>query len=244
MIAIWLIALGTAGFLAGFLGPIALNPDANQGPLIGILLTGPGGALAGLALGVLCRAASVPRGTQLKALAGACAVLVIGTLYFCLPAPEVIGHVIDAKPESCSEAADELDAAIAGWEKEISRVSWASPAPDWKATARRMVENDQAVIVTMHVFRQVTVYEHRKPWDRGRKSASAWQSAESSQRYYVSAPESSCSSYLARDRSLYMPFSRVTYKSPSPTWPPTDPAAFLSLNELRPVPEDVARLIE
>jgi hypothetical protein len=38
------------GFLIGFLGPIFLSPGANQGPLLGIFITGPAGAILGLAV--------------------------------------------------------------------------------------------------------------------------------------------------------------------------------------------------
>jgi hypothetical protein len=46
------IALGGVGFLAGFIGPIVTTPEANQGPLLGILVTGPLGAALGALLGV------------------------------------------------------------------------------------------------------------------------------------------------------------------------------------------------
>ncbi|MCW1382789.1 hypothetical protein OLX02_08120 [Novosphingobium sp. KCTC 2891] len=39
------------GFVGGFVGPIILTPEANQGPLLGILVTGPGGFLVGLVVG-------------------------------------------------------------------------------------------------------------------------------------------------------------------------------------------------
>ena len=39
--------------VSGFFGPIALSPDSNQGPLLGIFLTGPGGAVAGTLLGIV-----------------------------------------------------------------------------------------------------------------------------------------------------------------------------------------------
>ena len=44
------IMLGSIGFCAGFFGPIILTPGANQGPLLGIFITGPLGFL----LGSLC----------------------------------------------------------------------------------------------------------------------------------------------------------------------------------------------
>ena len=49
------ILVGGIGFLAGFVGPILLAPGANQGPLLGIFVTGPlgfaVGALSGAVVG-------------------------------------------------------------------------------------------------------------------------------------------------------------------------------------------------
>ena len=39
--------IGSVGFLAGFIGPIIFMPTANQGPLLGIFITGPGGFVIG-----------------------------------------------------------------------------------------------------------------------------------------------------------------------------------------------------
>ena len=41
------VILGGLGFMGGFLGPIIFTPEANQGPLLGILITGPLGFLVG-----------------------------------------------------------------------------------------------------------------------------------------------------------------------------------------------------
>ncbi|HYC33746.1 MAG TPA: hypothetical protein VEB59_15765 [Gemmatimonadales bacterium] len=47
------LLVGGIGFAAGFFGPIIFRPDANQGPLLGIFITGPGGFLVGLVYGVV-----------------------------------------------------------------------------------------------------------------------------------------------------------------------------------------------
>ena len=47
------LVVGGVSFLAGFIGPILLAPDANQGPLLGIFITGPLGCVAGTAGGVI-----------------------------------------------------------------------------------------------------------------------------------------------------------------------------------------------
>ena len=44
--------LGGIGFVGGFVGPIIFTPESNQGPLLGIFITGPLGFVLG-ALGGL-----------------------------------------------------------------------------------------------------------------------------------------------------------------------------------------------
>lgn len=41
------LVVGGIGFCAGFFGPLLLAPEANQGPLLGLLITGPLGFLLG-----------------------------------------------------------------------------------------------------------------------------------------------------------------------------------------------------
>jgi hypothetical protein len=41
------LIVGGIGFCGGFFGPRVFAPDANQGPLLGIFITGPLGVLLG-----------------------------------------------------------------------------------------------------------------------------------------------------------------------------------------------------
>ena len=45
--------VGTIAFLAGFIGPMFVFPDSPQGPLLGILYTGPIGTVVGVLWGIL-----------------------------------------------------------------------------------------------------------------------------------------------------------------------------------------------
>lgn len=47
------VLLGGVGFTAGFFGPLTLWPEANQGPLLGLFITGPLGGLVGGMLGLI-----------------------------------------------------------------------------------------------------------------------------------------------------------------------------------------------
>jgi len=48
------------GFVIGFVGPLIGAPGANQGPLLGIFITGPIGFVAGAAAGWCYARARVP----------------------------------------------------------------------------------------------------------------------------------------------------------------------------------------
>jgi hypothetical protein len=45
--------LGLSGFILGYEGPLIFYPNANQGPLLGIFITGPGGFLLGGIIGLI-----------------------------------------------------------------------------------------------------------------------------------------------------------------------------------------------
>jgi hypothetical protein len=47
------LIFGVIAFLAGYIGPIVVTPEANQGPLLGIFITGPLGFIAGAAFGLV-----------------------------------------------------------------------------------------------------------------------------------------------------------------------------------------------
>jgi len=240
---VWAITLGAAGFLAGFVGPIIVNPDANQGPLLGIFITGPVGAITGLLLGAVSRLLPVSDAIRRQALVLCTLTLILGTLYAALPGPATLGTVIDAEVADCSPAGALVDQAIRTWEQAIAHAGRAPTSADWREIARSAIADDGAVVLTMHLRRRVTIFEQRKPWNRGRKSAGAWIAVDSSERFYASHAERGCEAYLRREPQLYMPFSNVTYESPSKSWPTADPAAFLSLMELRPVPADIGAIL-
>jgi hypothetical protein len=50
------LLLGGLGFVVGFVGPLVIWPGASLGPLLGILITGPLGFVAGATAGLAWRA--------------------------------------------------------------------------------------------------------------------------------------------------------------------------------------------
>ncbi|MCI0362898.1 MAG: hypothetical protein L0Y44_05290 [Phycisphaerales bacterium] len=47
------LIVGAIGFTLGFCGPVIFAPQANQGPLLGIFITGPLGFFAGIIVGAV-----------------------------------------------------------------------------------------------------------------------------------------------------------------------------------------------
>ena len=41
------LCVGAIGFVVGFFGPMIIDPGANQGPMLGIFITGPLGVIVG-----------------------------------------------------------------------------------------------------------------------------------------------------------------------------------------------------
>ena len=82
-IILWSVFLGSTGFAAGFFGPLILRPDSNQGPLLGIFITGPLGAVVGVTLGTILSAVRSWRSPQMERwIAVSCVLYVTGILVY------------------------------------------------------------------------------------------------------------------------------------------------------------------
>ena len=86
----WTLALGITGGVAGFFGPLYLNPGASEAPLLAVV-TGPGGAFVGRLLGHLFRFLPFSDAVRSQALLLFCTLLGLGTLWFAMP--EATRHV-------------------------------------------------------------------------------------------------------------------------------------------------------
>lgn len=240
-----MLALGGTGLAAGFLGPLVLNPEANQGPLLGMFITGPAGAVAGGLLGLSLRLLQVPAARARGALRALCAALLLGTLWLCLPQPKQLGYVIEAEVIDCARPESGAAEALARWRAALARTPWATPPTDWEEQAVRNLAEDPGALVTVRVQRRSPIYQHRRPWDRGALSAGPWSVPEAAQQYYARAHGRDCAAYLGDGLARYWPFSdpEGDPQTPAAVWPPTDPPGLLSLQQLGQVPARYGRLL-
>jgi hypothetical protein len=234
----WILVLGAVGFGCGFFGPIVLSPDANQGPLLGIFITGPGGALLGAALGMLVRMARLQPVVARQALEAVAAVLGLTTLYFSLPAPRFYANVLDVNIAGCSAPGALRERAMADWEHRVEEVTWAAPRAGWKEDFDRMLRATPGVVLEVHVLRERKLYENRKPWNLGTFFAQPWHDDDAPTHYFARFAGASCANYRIGDRALYI----ATGES-AKLWPPERLSNFLDLQVLEPLPGGFSRVV-
>ncbi len=185
----WALVLGVVGFVCGFFGPIALSPEANQGPLLGIFISGPGGALLGAILGAAAGLLPLPKRVKAAALAVVAIAVALVTLYYSTPSPQYRATIVDAEFRDCQLPDTLREATLADWDERIAKVTWAEPRAGWREDFDRMLQEHRGVVITLDVRRSTMVYENRKPWNKGTLILRPWQPVGAQKHYFACAGE-------------------------------------------------------
>jgi len=233
----WTVVLGITGFLSGFIGPMTLAPDANQGPLLGILITGPTGALLGSVLGVAAALAKLSPRSEARALATTAAIVAVVTLYSCVPSPRLRATVVDGEVRSCVPAKSLRDATV----DRLNRLAAARPVAEQIAWTKEFDEELPAkpgVVIDVHVYRDAQLYEKQPRWNRGTMFARRWNQGEKDERYFASDSGSECSEYPSGSRSKFVVTGNIGI------WRPYGIAEMLDLKVAAPLPADYANLLD
>ena len=231
----WPVLLGAVGFAAGFFGPMLFVPEANQGPLVGILMSGPAGALLGLVLLGICTVGRVSAQIQWRilistAIAGALVVLILVQ-----PEPALRGYVMDLEVESCAKPVDTEPQVIDYWSKRIADVTWAAARPGWQQGIRDTLRQAPGVILVVKVRTQISVWEKRKPWNRGNLFATAGRNAPDENSFYHS--NGTCSEFpVGHSFRAFEKYDLNRTIRPPAEWPPSELEAILPVSPIAPVP--------
>lgn len=239
-IVFWILIVGGLGFAAGFFGPIAFNPEANQGPLLGIFISGPAGAFLGLFFWAVCRLLKISAARQWPILWSMSAILAVVTLYFCLPGPKLRGDIVEVQVLACESPAQKSDAAIAYWEKRVREVTWSPPRPGWQNEARSDLQSDPGVVLDTRILRKKLIYENRKPWNDETIFATVWQATDETKSYYLR----SCGDYSAGMKLVeFVPSDISALDAKITVWPPKHVPALLDLAKAEPVSADYQKFL-
>jgi len=234
----WALTLGAAGFVCGFFGPIALSPEANQGPLLGIFISGPGGALLGAILGAVAGFLPLPKRVKAASLAVVAVAVALVTLYYSTPSPKYRATILDAQFRDCRLPDTLREAALADWDERIAKVTWAQPRAGWREDLDRMLEARSGVVVTLDVRRSTMVYENRKPWNKGTLILQPWQFVGAKKQYFAARWGTSCDDYARLESGEFLATGDT-----STQWPPELLPNLLDLQTIEPVPGEFRALL-
>jgi hypothetical protein len=235
-IALWTLTVGLAGFLAGFVGPMLVMPDANQGPLVGIFFSGPLGLILGAVLGTGMRLFGVHPAVSGLWLAVTCVAVIVATLYILTPEPRLETTLVDLEVRGCVPALDWKDRAFAEWDKKLTLPGWSRPVPDWRGHFERTAIGS---VVTASTRRHRQIWIGQAAWNRDKRWASAWEaggtSEPSNKEFYSSK---SCADSPVGSNGVFV----AKPLRPDGRYPPLDPPGFLGMADLVEVPRSEAAL--
>jgi hypothetical protein len=231
----WPLLLGAAGFASGFFGPMVFVPDANQGPLVGVLISGPAGAVLGLVLLLICSIIDVPARQQWNILLVAVVVSALTVILLVPPEPALRGYVMDLQVEGCSTPIDAEVQVLDFWSKRIAGVRWAAPRLGWQQDMQQRLRRAPGILLTVQVRKQISVMEKRKPWNHGELFATAGRNAPEENSFYE--PNGACPDFpVGHTFRAFEKYGMSGPIRPSNQWPPVDFEQFINVSPILPVP--------
>jgi hypothetical protein len=234
MIGRWAGVLGLVGFLSGFIGPMVLS-DGNQGPMTGIFITGPGGAMLGAVLGAIARLAGTNPRTSSRLLLAAAVALALATIYVCIPEARHAGDVVAGEIRSCVPAANLKARAIARLTAlEATRPQKSSTA--WGAKFDEALAANPGVVVALHVRSVRRVFEGQAAWNKGALQPRPWHAVDADISYFV--PDSACGDFPSGTEAL------LVVRGIRGVWPPYGIAELLDMQLAEPLPANWSSLGE
>jgi len=234
---LWIVLLGGVGFAAGFFGPMVFVPESNQGPMVGIFLTGPGGFALGLLLYLLMKILPLPGRAQWILLTVLAGLGTLTTFYFVQPEPATRGYELEVTIARAHAPGESADAVIADWKKQIARVTWAAPRAGWETQMRAALARDPGLVIEAGLLRQRLIKEHRKPWNRGRLFATPWETVRDKKSYYLRPDDRALAGTPAPARLFLRTDAPSALRGPE-IWPPLATEEFIGYSRLEAVPPD------
>jgi len=235
----WVVILGVVGFVAGFAGPMIFAPDANQGPLVGIFISGPASVALGFLLYVICRLLKLSAQTQWRLLSGTAALGFVVVILAVQPQPVLRGTIYDTKVKACGTPLGNEAEIFEFWRERIAEVTWAAPRLGWQQDMHVMLDRAPGILVSAEVVRENSVFENRKPWNRGSVFAGEWKRTSEVKSFYYST--GSCDEFPeGRNLRGFQNYALNGKIEPPKDWPPRELEQVINASTFSTVPEAFA----
>ena len=170
----WATVMGFTGLACGFFGPMVLAPEANQGPMLGLFITGPGGAVLGAFVGGLVQAFEVGAAAATRALRIGAVALAGATLYAAIPKPHYIADLVQAEVRGCTPPAQMRSTTL----QRLGEMTAAHPPlrtpVDWAGEFDRALAKDRGVVLDVQLSWARRVYRAEARWNAGQRQADPW----------------------------------------------------------------------
>jgi hypothetical protein len=232
----WVGILAVVGFVTGFVGPIIFVPEANQGPMIGIFISGPAGAVLGLILYGVCRVFQLGAQTQWRLLSATAALGAVAVILAIQPQPALRGTLYDGAVTACRSPRDATAETLLYWNGRIAAVTWAEPRFGWQRDMQQTLEAAPGILVSVGLTRKNSVFENRKPWNKGSIFARGWTSTSDVKSFYYAT--GSCADFATgSDVHGFQKYDLGGKIEPAKDWPPKDIEGVINASIFSAVPE-------
>lgn len=109
----WWLIVGGFGFFFGYFGPLIFAPGSNQGPLLGIFITGPLGMVMGTLGWFFSYVFNWHYRLQIRVAIGCCALIVLGLIVMAIqPKAEWPGRIYQIQVTKCSSSSQEGESSL------------------------------------------------------------------------------------------------------------------------------------
>lgn len=188
------VMLGVVGLVCGYWGPLHYYPSANQGPLMGIFVTGPAATVVGILFGwAAVRIKLTPAVRESVFLLIAVGVGV-ATLSLSQPGKRLAGSIVVGQIGKCENPSVYMTGAVGAWKKRITDNPRLVVRPGWESEIPALLARTPGVIVEFRAARQRSIFQSPAP-NAGGLRADDWVAVPWSGHYFVDYAGSECSAY-------------------------------------------------
>lgn len=161
------ILLGMTGFISGFFLPLLLNPCANDGPLLGIIFTGPYTFVFGILVGLVLKIIRASKRAKIGAIIPSVLLIIGVTASLSLPEDRSLSRRVSGVIQARTNPLDRLNSRVLWWDQRIQEETRIHPPLGWKKKIGNQFAQEVGCLVGVNVQSSQRLYLRKRPWNSG-----------------------------------------------------------------------------